>query len=158
LVLIVGCDKTIPAAAMALCRLDLPGVILYGGTIDAGQLGSRSDLTVQDVFEAVGAFNAGRIDDSDLRAIEEAACAGAGACGGQYTANTMSGAVEFLGLSIIGANGIPARDAAKVDAAEMVGRLAMKVVTADLRPRSVELSSASTGLTLQLAELPGSHA
>src|ERR1039457_6220974 len=94
LVLIVGCDKTIPAAAMALLRMDLPGPVLYGGTIATGRLRDR-ELTVQDVFEAVGAFNAGRIDDKELRAVEEAACPGAGACGGQYPANTMSGALEF---------------------------------------------------------------
>src|SRR5205823_4533986 len=103
LVLIVGCDKTIPAAAMALCRLDIPGLALYGGTIAPGRLGDR-ELTVQDVFEAVGAFHAGRIDEAGLRAVEEHACPGAGACGGQYTANTMSCALEFLGLSPPGTN------------------------------------------------------
>ena len=125
LVLIVGCDKTIPAAAMALCRMDLPGLVLYGGTIAPGRLRERDDLTVQDVFEAIGAFNAGRIDDAELRAVEEAACPGAGACGGQYTANTMSGALEFLGLSPAGANGVPALHAEKAGAAEAAGRLAV---------------------------------
>src|SRR5450432_3151695 len=107
LVLIVGCDKTIPAAAMALCRLDIPGLVLYSGTIQPGRLRDR-DLTVQDVFEAVGAYNAGRIDADELRAVEEHACPGAGACGGQFTANTMSTALEFLGLSPAGANAVPA--------------------------------------------------
>ena len=137
LVLIVGCDKTIPAAAMALCRMDLPGLVLYGGTIAPGRLRDRDDLTVQDVFEAVGAFNAGRIDDRELRAVEEAACPGAGACGGQYTANTMSGALEFLGLSPAGANGVPAVHAEKARAAEAAGRLAVRLVTEDVRPRSI---------------------
>src|SRR5437016_356305 len=89
LVLITGCDKTIPAAAMALCRMDIPGLVLYGGTIAPGHLDGR-DLTIQEVFEAVGAYHAGRLDDAGLRAVEEAACPGAGACGGQFTANTMS--------------------------------------------------------------------
>jgi dihydroxy-acid dehydratase len=137
LVLIVGCDKTIPAAAMALCRMDIPGLILYGGTIAPGRLRDRDDLTVQDVFEAIGAFNSGRIDDAELRAVEEAACPGAGACGGQYTANTMSGAVEFLGLSPAGANGVPATHAEKAGAAEAAGRLAVRLVTEDVRPRSI---------------------
>jgi dihydroxy-acid dehydratase len=137
LVLIVGCDKTIPAAAMALCRMDLPGLVLYGGTIAPGRLREREDLTVQDVFEAVGAFNAGRIDDRELRAVEEAACPGAGACGGQYTANTMSGALEFLGLSPAGANGIPALHRDKAGAAEAAGRLAVRLVADDVRPRSI---------------------
>ena len=137
LVLIVGCDKTIPAGAMALCRMDIPGLTLYSGTIAPGRLRQRDDLTVQDVFEAVGAFNAGRIDDAELRAVEEAACPGAGACGGQYTANTMSGALEFLGLSPAGANGVPALHADKAAAAEAAGRLAVKLVTEDVRPRSI---------------------
>src|ERR1017187_7340082 len=112
LVLIVGCDKTIPAAAMALLRMDLPGLVLYGGTIATGRLRDR-ELTVQDVFEAVGAFNAGRIDDKELAAVEAAACPGSGACGGQFTANTMSTAMEFLGLSPAGAHDIPATHADK---------------------------------------------
>jgi dihydroxy-acid dehydratase len=136
LVMIVGCDKTIPAAAMALCRMDIPGLALYSGTIAAGRWRDR-DITIQDVFEAVGAFNAGRIDDSELRGIEEAACPGAGACGGQYTANTMSGALEFLGLSPAGANGIPAQGPDKELAAEAAGRLAVALVTEDVRPRSI---------------------
>jgi dihydroxy-acid dehydratase len=136
LVLIVGCDKTIPAAAMALLRMDLPGLVLYGGTIATGRLRDR-DLTVQDVFEAVGAYNAGRIDDRELRAVEEAACPGAGACGGQYTANTMSCALEFLGLSPAGANGVPALHPDKKAAAEAAGRLAVKLVNEGVRPRSI---------------------
>ena len=101
LVLIVGCDKTIPAAAMALCRLDIPGLVMYSGTIAAGRLHGR-DITLQEVFEAVGAHAAGTIDDAELAAVEASACPGAGACGGQFTANTMSTAMEFLGLSPAG--------------------------------------------------------
>src|ERR1017187_6968145 len=137
LVLIVGCDKTIPAAAMALCRMALPGLVLYGGTIAPGRLRERDDLTVQDVFEAIGAFNAGKIDDKELRAVEGAACPGAAPCGGQYTANTMSGALEFLDLSPAGANGVPALHADKAGVAEAAGRLAVTMVVTDVRPRSI---------------------
>ena len=136
LALIVGCDKTIPAAAMALCRMDLPGLILYGGTIQPGRLRDR-DLTVQDVFEAVGAYNAGRIDADELRAIEEHACPGAGACAGQYTANTMSNALEFLGLSPPGANAVPATHPDKPAVAEAAGRLAVQLVEQGINARSI---------------------
>ena len=136
LVLIVGCDKTIPAAAMALSRLDIPGLVLYGGTIQPGHLHGR-DLTVQDVFEAVGAYNAGRIDADELRAVEEHACPGAGACAGQYTANTMSTALEFLGLSPPGANAVPATHPDKPVVAEAAGRLAVQLVEAGTNARSI---------------------
>ena len=96
LVCIVGCDKTIPAAAMALCRLDVPGLVLYNGSIAPGTFRGR-DITIQDVFEAVGAYAAGSIDAAELHEVESAACPGAGACGGQFTANTMSMALDFLG-------------------------------------------------------------
>ena len=116
LVVLVGCDKTIPAAAMAVARLNIPAVILYGGSIMKGRYGDR-DLSIQDVFEAVGANAAGRIDDAELEAIEKAACPGAGACGGQFTANTMALALTVLGLSPMGANDIPALDERKGPAA-----------------------------------------
>jgi dihydroxy-acid dehydratase len=141
LVLIVGCDKTIPAAAMALCRMDIPGLVLYGGTIQPGHLRDR-DLTVQDVFEAVGAYNAGRIDAAELRAVEEHACPGAGACGGQFTANTMSTALEFLGLSPAGANAIPATHPDKPAAAEAAGRLAVGLVEDGVNARSIATRAA----------------
>ena len=136
LVLIVGCDKTIPAAAMALCRMDIPGLVLYGGTIQPGRWRER-DLTVQDVFEAVGAFNAGKIDATELRAVEEHACPGAGACGGQYTANTMSTALEFLGLSPAGSNAVPATHPDKAAVAEAAGRLAVRLVEEGTNARSI---------------------
>jgi dihydroxy-acid dehydratase len=136
LVLIVGCDKTIPAAAMALCRMDIPGLVLYGGTIQPGRWRER-DLTVQDVFEAVGAFNAGKIDAAELRAVEEHACPGAGACGGQYTANTMSTALEFLGLSPAGSNAVPATHPDKAAVAEAAGRLAVRLVEEGTNARSI---------------------
>ncbi|ALN89858.1 dihydroxy-acid dehydratase [Lysobacter gummosus] len=132
MVLLVGCDKTIPAAAMAAARLDIPTVILYGGTIMPGHCPSKkgqSDdkpLTVQDVFEAVGAHSAGRIDDSELHRIESHACPGAGACGGQFTANTMAMVLTFLGLSPLGYNDIPAIHEDKPEAARLCGELVMQ--------------------------------
>ena len=122
LVCLVGCDKTIPAAAMALARLDLPGLVLYSGSIAPGTFRGQ-DITIQDVFEAVGAYAAGKIDAEELHEVESAACPGAGACGGQFTANTMSTALEFLGISPAGLNGIPALNRGKGDAAEECGRL-----------------------------------
>lgn len=129
-VMLVGCDKTIPAAAMAAARLDIPSVILYGGTIMPGQCrtkdGAEKALTVQDVFEAVGAHSAGKIDDAELHRIESHACPGAGACGGQFTANTMAMVLTFLGLSPLGANDIPAIHAGKPGAAKACGELVMR--------------------------------
>jgi len=122
---LVGCDKTIPAAAMALARLNLPGVILYGGSIRPGRHHGRF-ITIQDVFEAVGARAAGRISEAELGEIERAACPGAGACGGQFTANTMAMALTMLGFSPMGANDIPATDPDKMTAAERCGRLLME--------------------------------
>src|SRR3984893_1716275 len=136
LVLIVGCDKTIPAAAMALCRLDIPGLALYSGTIHPGRHRGR-DVTLQDVFEAVGAFNSGRIDDDELRAVEESACPGAGACGGQFTATTMSCARESLGISPAGSNGVPANHDLKPEVAKAAGELAVRLVEQEVRPRSI---------------------
>ena len=155
LVLIVGCDKTIPAAAMALCRLDIPGVILYSGTIQPGRLQGR-DLTIGDVFEAVGAYNAGRIDEAELCAVEEAACPGAGACGGQFTANTMSGAMEFLGLSPAGANGVPATHPDKPGVAEAAGELAARLVRAGTTPRSIVTRDALENAVTSFAATGGS--
>ncbi|MBN8212407.1 MAG: dihydroxy-acid dehydratase [Xanthomonadales bacterium] len=136
MVLLVGCDKTIPAAAMAAARLDIPTVILYGGTIMPGRCKSKNSdgtsseraLTVQDVFEAVGAHSAGRIDDAELGEIERKACPGAGACGGQFTANTMAMVLTFLGLSPLGENDIPATHPDKANAAERCGELVMKLL------------------------------
>ena len=117
LVVLVGCDKTIPGAAMALARLDIPGLILYGGSIAPGRFAGR-DVTIQDVFEAVGAHAAGRMSDADLCEIEDKACPGAGACGGQFTANTMATACEFLGLAPMGSGDVPAVDGDKEAVAE----------------------------------------
>jgi dihydroxy-acid dehydratase len=135
-VFIVGCDKTIPAAAMAAARLDLPSVILYGGSIMPGHLGAKA-LTIQDVFEAVGAHSAGGIGDEELKAVETHACPGAGACGGQFTANTMALAMSFLGLSPIGLNDIPAVHRDKPAAAVEVGRLALEALRAGRNARGL---------------------
>lgn len=133
---IVGCDKTIPAAAMAAARLDLPSVILYGGSILPGRHGGKA-ITIQDVFEAVGSHSAGSIDDAELQAVESAACPGAGACGGQFTANTMALAMSFLGLSPIGLNDIPAVDARKAEAAREAGRLTVEALRAGRNARQM---------------------
>src|ERR1700683_4927230 len=109
-VCVVGCDKTIPAAAMALARLHLPGLVLYGGETAAGEYRGK-DVTIQDVYEAIGANAAGKITDQELHDLENVACPSAGACGGQYTANTMSTVMEMIGLSPMGFNSVPAMDA-----------------------------------------------
>ncbi len=133
-VCLVGCDKTIPGAAMALGRLDVPGVVLYGGTIYPGTYKGRRDATVVTVFEAIGAYRAGKMTLDELYEVENAACPGPGACGGQFTANTMSMVMEFIGLSPAGLNGIPAEDPAKDGAAYATGELAMDLVRRDVRP------------------------
>jgi len=134
LVVLCGCDKTIPAAAMALARLDLPGLMLYGGSILPG-CHKGQNITIQEVFEAVGAHAAGRIDDAELAAIENTACPGAGACGGQFTANTMALATTFLGLAPMGLNDIPAPDPAKRSAAFACGERVMTLLRENLSAR-----------------------
>jgi len=149
-VILVGCDKTIPAAAMALARLNLPGVILYGGSIMPGRYQGK-DITIQDVFEAVGAHAAGSMSDEELTEVENQACPGAGACGGQFTANTMALALSLLGLSPMGANDIPAVDPHKPEEARRCGRLVMKAFEKNCRPRdlitSQSLKNAATVVT-----------
>ena len=135
-VFIVGCDKTIPAAAMAAARLDLPSVILYGGSIMPGHLGGKA-ITIQDVFEAVGGHSAGEVSDGELLKVEQAACPGAGACGGQFTANTMALAMSFLGLSPVGLNDIPAVHPDKKKAAFEAGRLALDALRDGRNARSL---------------------
>ena len=136
LVCLVGCDKTIPGAAMALGRLDVPGVVLYNGTIYPGTYKGKRNATVVTVYEAIGAYRAGKITLDDLYEVENAACPGPGACGGQFTANTMSTVLEFMGLSPAGLNGIPAEDPAKDEAARVTGELVMDLVRRDARPSS----------------------
>jgi dihydroxy-acid dehydratase len=136
LVCLVGCDKTIPAAVMALARLDIPGLVLYSGASPPGRFNGR-DITIQDVFEGIGSYAVGSISAGDLYKIESSACPGAGTCAGQYTANTMSSAIEFLGISPAGLNGIPANAPEKLSAAEACGRLAMQLVKDDVRPSAI---------------------
>ena len=136
LVCIASCDKTVPGCAMALARVNRPAVLLYGGTIMPGLFRGRR-VAVGEVFEAVGAVSAGRMDLGDLEELERVACPGAGACGGQYTANTMSMVMEAIGLSPLGVNSIPATDPAKRDAARDAGALVMEVLTAGRRPRDI---------------------
>jgi len=133
---ISGCDKTIPAMVMAMARLDLPSLMLYSGSIQYGEHRGRK-ITIQDVFEAIGAHNAGKIDAVELREIENHACPGAGACGGQFTANTMATAFEMLGVSPMGFSDVPAVDGKKADTAFQCGRLVMDLLKHDVRPRKI---------------------
>ncbi len=136
LVCLVGCDKTIPGAAMALARLNIPGIIVYGGTILPGRYKGR-DVNIQDVFEGVGQHAAGALSDEELDALEHAACPGPGACGGQFTANTMALAMEFIGLSPIGSASVPAVDPRKDDVGVRAGHTVMDVLRANQRPLDI---------------------
>jgi dihydroxy-acid dehydratase len=131
-----GCDKTLPGTVMALARLDVPSLMLYGGTIAPGRFDGR-DVTILDVFEAVGSHAAGKMTDSDLRRLEDQACPGAGSCGGQFTANTMATAIAFLGMSPLGANEVGAVDPKKDDVARAAGRAVMHLIAHDIRPKSL---------------------
>jgi dihydroxy-acid dehydratase len=150
-----GCDKTIPGTMMALARLDVPGLMLYGGSIMPGNFRGKL-VTIQDVFEAVGACSAGRITESELRALEDVACPGAGACGGQFTANTMSMAAEMLGISPMGLNDIPAVDERKNAAAMRAGKIVMRLVTEDLRPSKILTRAAFENAITAVATTAGS--
>jgi len=154
-VCIVGCDKTIPAAAMALARMNLPGLVLYGGTIAPGKYNGK-DVTIQDVFEAVGANAAGKMSDAELLALENVACPGAGACGGQYTANTMSTVMELIGLSPMGFNGIPAMDQRKDEVSFRCGEIVMNLLRRDLRPREILTRAAFENAIAGVATTGGS--
>jgi dihydroxy-acid dehydratase len=154
-VALVGCDKTIPAAVMALARLDIPGVVLYGGAIAPGHVGGR-DVTIQDVFEAVGAHAAGRLDDPGLKAIEDGACPGAGACGGQFTANTMALACEFLGVSPMGSASVPATAAGRAEVAAAAGATVMEALARDARPSRIITRAALENAIAGVAATGGS--
>ena len=155
LVCISGCDKTNPGVVMALARLDIPGLALYGGSIAPGHLTGR-DLTIQDVFEAVGAYGRDKIGAEELKAIEDTACPGAGACGGQFTANTMSTVMEFLGISPMGSNGIPAMADEKDEAALNAGKLVMELLRRDLRPSRIITRKAVENAIAAVAATGGS--
>src|SRR5262249_14712441 len=135
LVILVGCDKTIPGGAMALLRLDVPGVVLYGGSIQPGQFRGRN-VTIQDLFEAVGSHAAGKMPEAALKEPEDGVCPGAGACGGQFPANTMAMALEFLGLSPMGTASVAATDPAKDEVGAQTGALVMELLKKGTRPRA----------------------
>jgi dihydroxy-acid dehydratase len=141
LVGIGGCDKNMPGIIMALCRLDIPGMMLYGGSIAPGKLngpnGEKIDITIQNVFEGIGSFAAGRIDEAGLEALEANACPGAGACGGQFTANTMAMSGEILGISPIELSGVPATSPEKLEATRKAGHILMDAVRANRRPSQI---------------------
>jgi len=150
-----GCDKTIPGAVMALARLNLPSLMLYGGSIMPGKFQGR-DVTIQDVFEAVGKHAAGKMTEAELRDLENHACPGAGACGGQFTANTMAIAFEFLGISPMGFNGVPAMDPRKDEVAFRCGQLVMELLRKDLRPRQIITRQALENAIAAVATTGGS--
>src|SRR5438552_11135900 len=135
-VCVVGCDKTIAAAGMALTRLNIPWLVIYGGTIAAGSYRGKH-VTIQGVFEAIGANAAGKITDTELRDLENVACRGAGACGGQYTANTMSTVMELIGLSPMGFNGVPAMDSRKDEVAFRCGEIVLDLLKRGMRPKDI---------------------
>ncbi len=155
IVALVACDKTIPGAAMALLRLNVPGIVLYGGSIMPGHYKGR-DLTVQDVFEAVGANAAGKISDAELLAIENVACPGAGACGGQFTANTMATVMELMGLSPMGTAAVPQVDPRKDDVAFGCGAVILNAVKNNIRPRDVATRAAFENAIASVAATGGS--
>ena len=136
IIVLVGCDKTIPAGVMALARLDIPGLVLYGGSIAPGRFQGR-DVTIQDVFEAVGAHDAGKMTDAEFDDLERHACPGAGACGGMFTANTMATVCETLGISPFGSASVPADDEAKAAVARKAGAMVVDVLSRGLRPRQI---------------------
>lgn len=155
MVVIVGCDKTIPAAAMGLIRLNLPGLILYSGSIHHGPHHGRS-LTIQDVFEAVGANAAGRITDQELREVENVACPGAGACGGQYTANTMAQVMEFIGLSVMGTASVSAVDPRKATIAFETGQTVVELLNRNVCPLDILTRAAFENAIAGVAATGGS--
>jgi dihydroxy-acid dehydratase len=155
LIVLVGCDKTIPAGAMALARLNTPGLVLYGGSIAPGHWHGK-DVTIQVVFEAVGAQAAGRITLDDLRSLESVACPGAGACGGQFTANTMATAVEFLGIAAMGSGSVPATHPGKAGVARAAGARVMDLVKSGLKPRDILTRTAFENAIASVAATGGS--
>jgi len=155
MVALVGCDKTIPAAAVALVRLNIPGIVLYGGSIAAGRFQDR-DVTIQDVYEAIGANAAGLVTDEDLKKLEDSACPGAGACGGQFTANTMSTVMEFIGLSPLGFNSVPAMDALKDEVAYRTGQMVIDLFRRGVRPKDILTRKAFENAIASVAATGGS--
>ena len=155
LIVLVGCDKTIPGGAMALARLNIPGLLLYGGSIAPGQFEGHS-VTVQDVFEAVGAHARGKMNDAQLKELECAACPGAGACGGQFTANTMALVCEFLGIAPMGISSVPATDEGKSRAGILAGKLTLDLLRRNLTPSKIITKAAIENAIAGVAATGGS--
>jgi dihydroxy-acid dehydratase len=155
IVALSGCDKTIPGTIMALARLDIPGLMIYGGSIAPGRF-KNHDVTIQDVFEAVGAHARGKMSDAELCDLEDHACPGAGACGGQFTANTMAMVGEFLGISPFGSASVPATDPAKQNVGEQAGELVMELFRRDLRPSQIMTHDAIENAIAAVAASGGS--
>jgi dihydroxy-acid dehydratase len=155
MVVLVGCDKTIPGGIMALARLNIPGLILYGGSIQAGQFEGHS-VTIQDVFEAVGMHARGSMSDARLKSLETAACPGAGACGGQFTANTMALVCEFLGIAPMGLSSVPATNAGKAEAGERAGALVLDLLRRDVTPSRIITKGAIENAIAGVAATGGS--
>ncbi len=155
LIVLVGCDKTIPGGVMALARLNIPGLVLYGGSIAPGQFEGHS-VTIQDVFEAVGMHGRGKMTDAQLRSLEGAACPGAGACGGQFTANTMALVCEFLGIAPMGLSSVPATNAAKGNAGHRAGELVVDLLRRDVTPSKIITKAAIENAIAGVAATGGS--
>ena len=155
LVVLVGCDKTIPGGVMALARLNIPGLVLYGGSIAPGQFEGHA-VTIQDVYEAIGAHARGGISDSQLKSLETAACPGAGACGGQFTANTMALVCEFLGIAPMGLSSVPATNAAKAQAGRRAGELVLDLLRRDITPSKIITKAAIENAIAGVAATGGS--
>ncbi len=155
LVVLVGCDKTIPGGIMALARLNIPGLILYGGSIAPGEFEGHP-VTIQDVYEAIGSHSSGRMSDARLLALEKSACPGAGACGGQFTANTMSLVSEFLGIAPIGISNVPATNTAKARAGELAGEMVLDLLRRGVTPSQIITKSAIENAIAGVAATGGS--
>jgi dihydroxy-acid dehydratase len=155
LVVLVGCDKTIPAGIMALARLNIPGLVLYGGSIAPGKFEGHS-VTIQDVYEAIGSHSHGDMSDARLKALEETACPGAGACGGQFTANTMALVCEFLGIAPMGLSSVPATDSGKAHAGHRAGELVMDLLRGDVTPSKIITKTAIENAIAGVAATGGS--
>ena len=155
LIVLVGCDKTIPGGAMALARLNIPGLVLYGGSIQPGHYEGHS-VTIQDVYEAIGAHARGKMTDQQLKELECAACPGAGACGGQFTANTMAMVVEFLGIAPMGISSVPAINEGKARAGELAGQLTLSLLKNNLTPSKIITKAAIENAIAGVAATGGS--
>jgi dihydroxy-acid dehydratase len=155
IIVLVGCDKTIPAGIMALARLNIPGLILYGGSIAPGQFEGHT-VTIQDVYEGIGKHSAGKMTDAQLHSLEIAACPGVGACGGQYTANTMAMVSEFLGIAPMGLSSIPATDSAKAAAGKRAGEMVLELLRKDVTPAKIITKTAIENAITGVAATGGS--